>query len=388
LKGGILYHDGQFDDARLLINLMQTATEAGAVVLSYARVIWFTRHQGAVRGIVVRDEETGEEFGATGRVVVNATGAFCDDLRRMADPAARPMVSPSQGTHLVFDRSFLPGDTALMVPKTPDGRVMFAIPWHGHTLVGTTDVAIPAPTLEPRATESEVEFILETAGRYLAKPPTWADVRSVFVGVRPLVKAEGEANTAELSRDHTLRVDRTGLVTITGGKWTTYRNMAEDCVNLAVKQAGLPARRCVTGTLRVHGYREGADPTDPLAVYGADADGIRELRRGERLHPALPYTEAEVIWAARHEMARTVEDVLARRTRALMLNVTAARESAPRVAELLAEELGRDAAWQAAQVRAFGELAGGYGLSPQESALNASAPRTPPTHGPTIGTHA
>jgi glycerol-3-phosphate dehydrogenase len=370
LKGGILYHDGQFDDARLLINLMQTAAEAGAVVLNYARVVSFTMHRGKVLGVVVRDEETGEEFGAMGRVVVNATGVFCDAVRRMCDGAEPPMVTPSQGTHLVFDRSFLPGNTALMVPKTPDGRVLFAIPWHGHTLVGTTDVPIPVPTLEPRATESEIEFILQTAGRYLARRPTRADVRSVFVGIRPLVKAEGEANTAELSRDHTLRVGRSGLVTITGGKWTTYRNMAEDCVNLAARQAGLPPRRCVTGTLRVHGHREGTDPADPQAVYGADADGIREMERGELLHPALPYTEAEVIWAARHEMARTVEDVLARRTRALMLNAMAARESAPRVSELLAEERGRDAAWQAAQVQAFGELAAGYGLAgPVSSSL-------------------
>ncbi len=388
LRGGILYHDGQFDDARLLINLIQTAAEAGAAVLNYARVIGLTKHAGKVLGVVARDEETSEEFEATGRVVVNATGAFCDAVRQMADGATQPMVTPSQGTHLVFDRSFLPCDTAIMVPKTPDGRVLFAIPWHGHTLVGTTDVAIPHAGLEPRATEGEIDFILETAGRYLAKPPTRADVRSVFVGVRPLVKADGAANTAALSRDHTLRVDRTGLVTITGGKWTTYRNMAEDCVDLAARQAGLPPRLCVTGTLRVHGYREAADPTDRLAIYGADAEAIRELQRPQLLHPALPYTEAEVVWAARYEMARTVEDVLARRTRALFLNATAAPAAAPRVAELLAGEQGRDTAWQAAQVRAFVELAGGYGLSPYESALNASAPSTPPTHGPTTGTQA
>lgn len=299
-----------------------------------------------------------------GRVVVNATGAFCDDVRRMADPATQPMVAPSQGTHLVFDRSFLPCDTAIMVPKTRDGRVMFAIPWHGHTLVGTTDVAIPNTSLEPRATENEVEFILETAGRYLAKPPTRADVRSVFVGIRPLVKADGAANTAQLSRDHTLRVDRSGLITITGGKWTTYRNMAEDCVNLAAKHAGLAPRRCVTITHRIHGFREGGDRADPLSIYGADAVAIHALQREKLFHPAFPYTEAEVIWAARHEMARTVEDVLARRTRALILNATAAKAAAPRVAELLAEELGRDAAWQTAQVRAFEELARGYEWTP------------------------
>jgi glycerol-3-phosphate dehydrogenase len=252
-----------------------------------------------------------------------------------------------------------------MVPHTSDGRVMFAIPWHGHTLVGTTDTPINAVELEPQARAQEIEFILATAGRYLSKPPAKADVLSVFAGIRPLVKKGGALTTSALSRDHTLHSDQPGLLTITGGKWTTYRRMAEDCVNQAARLAQLPARACRTHDLKIHGYHEHAAAFGALAVYGADAPALQELIRadaslGERLHADLPYCGAEVIWAARHEMARTVEDVLARRTRALFLNARAARAIAPRVAELLGRELNRPDAWQAAQVRAFDSLAEQY----------------------------
>jgi glycerol-3-phosphate dehydrogenase len=274
------------------------------------------------------------------------------------------MVAPSQGVHLVFDRSFLPGPTALMVPHTPDKRVMFAIPWHGHTLVGTTDVEVPDVPLEPRASSAEVDFILETAGRYLAKRPTRSDVLSVFAGVRPLVKVPG-TRTAALPRDHTIHVDSGGLVTITGGKWTTYRQMAEDCVNHAATLGGLEKRPCPTQSLRIHGWQDCADNSDPLGVYGSDAAAIRELMRenadlAARLHSDLPYSAGEVVWAVRREMARTVEDVLARRTRALFLNAKAAIAVAPRVAELVACELGRDAVWRDEQLREFEAVARGY----------------------------
>jgi glycerol-3-phosphate dehydrogenase len=365
LRGGVIYYDGQFDDARLLINLVTTAVEHGATVLNYARVTELTRNGGGrISGVRFHDEETGGEFAVAARVVVNATGAFCDGVRHMAEPTAAPMVTPSQGIHLVFSRSFLPGDTAFVVPKTPDGRVMFAIPWHDHTLIGTTDVAVPDAHLEPVPTEREIEYVLETAGRYLQKPPTRADVLSTFAGIRPLVRTGGK-NTAALSRDHTIRIDDSGLLTITGGKWTTYRNMAEDCVNRAAELGQLGKRPCVTRTLRIHGFHADAGSFGSLAVYGSDARAIKELMHGEPdlaqpLHPDLPYTGAEVVWAVRAEMARTVEDVLARRTRALFLNARAAIAMAPRTAELLARELNRDSAWLAAQVSAFRELAAGY----------------------------
>lgn len=346
LRGGAIYYDGQFDDARLLIHMVFTAFEQGATLLNYVQVTGVTKDaQDFVDGVLAHDVETGEEFRASARVVINATGAFGDSLRYTADPNVKPMIAPSQGIHLVFKPEFLPGNSAIMVPHTSDGRVLFAIPWHGHVLVGTTDTPISSPSLEPIAMEQEIEFILTTAAQYLAKAPTRDDVLSIFAGIRPLVKAEGAVSTAALSRDHVIHIDSSGLMTICGGKWTTYRHMAEDCVDQAATLAQLPDRPCVTRNLRIHGFPSGPQTNAPLAVYGSDAEKISELirqdaRMGERLHPALPYVKAEVVWAVREEMARTVEDVLARRTRALFLNARAALEMAPNVAELLAKELG------------------------------------------------
>ena len=368
LRGGAVYYDGQFDDARLLIHMVATAFEQGATLLNYVEVTGLTKDaQGFVNGIRARDVETGNEFRAAAKVVVNATGAFSDRLRLKAEPAVAPMIVPSQGIHLVFDSSFLQGESAVMVPHTSDGRVLFAIPWHGHTLVGTTDTPIATATLEPVAMEREIEFILATAGQYLAKAPTRDDVLSVFAGIRPLVRATGAASTAALSRDHVIHFDRSGLVTICGGKWTTYRHMAEDCVDQAATLAQLPEKPCVTHHLRIHGFHKAAKQFGALAVYGSDADEIRKLieadaRLGEPLHPALPYIKAEVVWAARHEMARTVEDVLARRTRALFLNARATLAMAPAVADLMASELGWDEANQSKQLAAFRDIASNYVL--------------------------
>jgi glycerol-3-phosphate dehydrogenase len=366
LRGGVIYFDGQFDDSRLLINLVQTAAEHGATLLNYCRVTGLIKDgSDIVRGVIARDEETGEEFRLPACVVINATGAFSDGVRRMADPDVAPMIAASQGVHLVFDRSFLPGESAIMVPHTRDGRVMFAIPWHGHTLVGTTDTPVEEASLEPKPLQSEIDFILDTAGQYLHHAPTRADILSVFAGIRPLVRAAGGASTASLSRDHSIHIDRSGLLTIAGGKWTTYRHMAEDCVNQAATLALLPEAPSVTRHLKIHGYHQNAEKFEDLEVYGSDAPPIQDLIRerpalAARLSPALSYCEAEVIWAVRWEMARTVEDVLARRTRLLQLNSGAAVASAPRVAELMAAELGRGDEWRRNQVDAFLTLAQSY----------------------------
>ena len=366
LTGGVVYYDGQFDDTRLLINLAATASEQGATLLNYARVTALHKSgDGIVSGVDWVDEESGLQSSASAKVVINATGPFTDSVRKLGEPDAEPMIAPSQGAHLVLDRSFFPGDTAIMVPHTSDGRVMFAIPWHGHTLVGTTDTAIERATLEPVPFEQEIEFMLSTASLYLAKKPARSDILSVFAGIRPLVKSVGSKNTAALSRDHTIHIDQCGLLSVAGGKWTTYRNMAEDCVNHAATLAGLPDSPCVTKTLNIHGFHPNAATYGPLSFYGTDAPAIQELAAqdpalAQPLDPQLPYLAAEVIWAARKEMARTVEDVLSRRTRALFLNSSAAVRMAPRVAALLARELGHDAAWQSAQVAKFTELAKGY----------------------------
>jgi glycerol-3-phosphate dehydrogenase len=366
LRGGVVYYDGQFDDTRLLINLAQTAVEQGATLVNYARVVGITKGpDGFIDGVVAADQETGKQWTIGARIVINATGPFADSVRRLAEPAAETLIAPSQGIHLVFHRSFLPSEAAIMVPHTSDGRVMFAIPWHGHTLVGTTDTPIDTPTLEPQPFKEEIDFILETAGHYLAKPPTRADILSAFVGIRPLVKSSEGKLTAALSRDHTIHFDASGLLTTAGGKWTTYRNMAEHTVDQAADFARLAEKPCQTRALNIHGFHANAERFGTLSVYGSDALAIQELMRtspslAARLHPELPYTGAEVVWAARQEMARTVEDVLARRTRALFLNARAAEEMAPAVAHLMGAELGWDASRESTEVAGFSKLAKGY----------------------------
>src|SRR5580698_3525111 len=373
LRGGVIYHDGQFDDSRLLIHLMQTAVDHGATVLNYAPAVELLKDdEGYINGVVAVDSETGERLPLKAKVVVNATGIFTDEIRHMDDANATEMVAPSQGIHLVLDRSFLRGDTAVMVPHTSDGRVLFAIPWHEHTVVGTTDTPIEHASYEPLPFEQEIEFVLETAGEYLSRPPKREDVLSIYVGIRPLVKAGGEADkTSALSRDHTIHIDQSGLLTIVGGKWTTYRHMAEDTVNHAITLGKLDDNHCVTHDLHIHGYAENIDPHADLSVYGSDAEHIRQFAKvrpelAKQLHPDLPYISAEVVWAARMEMARSVEDVLARRTRALFLNAHAAIAMAPDVASLLAAEFGKDKAWAEAEVKSFNQLAEQYTLQKTE----------------------
>jgi glycerol-3-phosphate dehydrogenase len=327
-------------------------------------VTGFTRTGARLAGVRARDTESGEEFTIAGRAVVNATGVYADTLRRLDDPQAAPMLAPSQGVHLVLDRTFLPGNHAIMIPRTDDGRVLFAIPWHGRTVIGTTDTAVREIPVEPRPLEQEVEFLLCHAARYLSKDPQRADVLSAFAGLRPLVKAGDGTGTAALSRDHTLVVSSSGLITITGGKWTTYRRMGADTVNKAAEVADLPRRPSGTATLRLHGWQAHAAEA-PFGVYGADASALKLVLAeqpgwDQPLHPNLPYRAGEVVWAARYELARTVEDVLARRTRALLLDARASQEIAPRVAELLAGELDFDAAWQRQQAQQYRELASGY----------------------------
>ena len=365
LRGGVIYHDGQFDDSRLAISLALTIGDLGGVALNYLPVTGIIREDGLVTGVLAHDRESGREFFIRGRVVINAAGPFIDGVRRMADPEAKELITPSQGVHLVLEGSFLLGDSAIMVPHTDDGRVLFAVPWHGRTIVGTTDTQIPEATLEPRPLPEEIDFLLSHADRYLTRHPQRSDVLSVFAGIRPLVRNDAGGDTASLSRDHTLLVESSGLVTIAGGKWTTYRRMGEDTVNAAAQVAGLEERPSVTASLKIHGWQEGGDPADPLLVYGSDAAQLECLFMenpawSELLHPALPYRFGQVIWGVRCEGARTVEDVLARRTRALLLDARAAVAAAPLVAGLMAGELGRDQAWQESQVAAFTELAVGY----------------------------
>lgn len=361
LRGANLYYDGQFDDARLAIALMRTLFDVGGVAVNYMRVTGLSLQSGVVNGVTVRDMLGDATLTLRADCVINATGVWVDAVRQMEDGQAATMVAPSQGVHLTLPRSFLPGDRAILVPKTDDGRVLFMVPWNGHTIVGTTDTPRRDLPLEPRADDDDVDFILDTAARYLSRTPTRADVTSVWAGLRPLVKATGESSTASLSREHTIVVSKAGLITVTGGKWTTYRKMAEDVVDTAIRRQMVPAAPCVTADLPLHGAGAATGSHVPDRYYGTDIALLRTLPGADAMiDPDAGLTEAHVRFAARYELARRVEDVLARRNRLLFLDARAAVAAAPRVAAILAEELGYDAAWQAAEVDSFGEVARGY----------------------------
>ena len=365
LRGGTIYYDGQFDDARLAVNMAQTVVDLGGTVINYMKVVDLTKSGGMVNGAVIEDQESGKEYTLKSNVVINATGVFTDSVRMMDDQAVKPMVQPSQGVHIVLDKSFLPGDSAIMVPETDDGRVLFAIPWHDRIVVGTTDTPLDEPSLEPRALEDELEFLLVHSQRYMTKDPTAEDVLSTFAGLRPLVRNPDAENTAEISRDHTIQISPSGLVTIAGGKWTTYRKMGEDVIDQAATIAGLPERQSATKDLPIHGWHAYASKFGDLAYFGADAPAVKTLFKEkagweELLHPNLPYQKGEVIWAVREEMARTVEDVLSRRTRALLLDAKASISVAETVANMMAEELGYSSNWVTEQVDTYNKLANRY----------------------------
>jgi glycerol-3-phosphate dehydrogenase len=364
LVGGVLYHDGQFDDARLAINLAQTAVENGGVLTNYMQMTGFLKQNKKVTGIQVKDLMTGKEYEIRSRAVINATGIFTDTLLKMDDKKAAPVITLSQGIHLVLDKDFLPGDTAILVPSTDDGRVLFALPWHNKTLIGTTDTPVALASLEPIALEKEIDFVLAQLEKYLSKAPALKDIRSVFAGLRPLVKGDAKS-TAALPRDHLIQLSDSSLITITGGKWTTYRRMAEDTINTAIKNGMLEKRECITKQLKIHGWNYSINYNEELYYYGTDATAIRQLlitdaSLQEKIHDSLPYIKAEIVWAVHEEMCITVEDALARRTRALFLDAKAAIESAPAVASLMAKEMNKDEKWQQDEINNFKKIAKNY----------------------------
>jgi glycerol-3-phosphate dehydrogenase len=367
LKGGVIYQDGQFDDSRMAVSLAQTCVDFGGTVVNYCKVMELIKEGDLISGVVAVDQETGETFTIQSKVVINATGVFADEIIQMDEPGKKDLITPSQGIHLVLDKSFLPNKFAIMVPHTSDGRVMFAVPWHNHVVVGTTDTLIETHSLEPVALESEIDFVLETAGQYLVKNPTRKDVLSVFAGLRPLAKPEEEKKaTKEISRSHKILISISGLITIIGGKWTTYRKMAEDTIDKAIMLGGFPERECITKQLPVHGFRTDIDPyTDPLAPYGVDKEEVLAISEEETeysgfLSEKLQILKAQVAWAVRNEMARTVEDVLARRTRALFLDARESIRIAPEAARLMARELHRDENWKTQQIQDFEKVAKNY----------------------------
>ena len=370
LKCGVLFHDGTFDDARLALNLAQTCVENNGIVLNYCKVISLHKDvNNKISGATFTDKESSKIYEVNAKVVINATGVFADDILQMDAPEAHSIIRPSQGIHLVLNNSFLQSKDAIMIPHTDDGRVLFAIPWYQNVIVGTTDTPLKTHSLEPRALENEVDFVLNTAGKYLSKTPSRSDVLSVFAGLRPLAATDDSTEkTKEISRSHKVIISESGLVSVIGGKWTTYRKMAEDTLSKIIRFKMLPFKKCVTENLKIHGYEKKKNETDPLSIYGSDRLEIEKLMQENEawkvsLSDKVEIIPAQIIWAVRNEMARTVEDILARRTRVLFIDAREAYHLAPKVAEIMMRELNQDETWKETQIASFLELAKGYLLS-------------------------
>ncbi|AHF16156.1 FAD-dependent oxidoreductase [Niabella soli DSM 19437] len=365
LTGGVLYHDGQFDDSRLAINLAQTIIEEGGVAINYMKVLGLEKPDAKGHTVVeAEDMEQGVSYKIKTKAVVNATGVFVDAILKMEDPAAPKSVVASQGIHLVLNKTFFSSAEALMIPKTNDGRVLFAVPWHNEVVVGTTDTPVGVPSMEPRPLEKEITFILNTVGNYLVKKPCRKDVQSVFVGLRPLAAPkEGAQKTKEISRSHKIIISPTNLFTIIGGKWTTYRKMGEDMVDAIEKKLNWPLTKTRTPHLKIHGYKEGMNWEDPYYFYGSDAEGAKTASEEQRISDKLRIDKAQVVWAVQHEMARTVEDFLARRTRALFLDARESIRICQEVATIMAAALNRDDDWIQNETVQFRELAQQYLLN-------------------------
>lgn len=362
LKGGIVYHDGQFDDSRFAIALASACVENGGSVLNYFRVNGVEKDEkGKITGVKAENLETGNKYSINTKLVINAAGVFADEILKMDNPEARQTIRPSQGVHIVLDDSFLQSQSAIMIPKTEDGRVLFAIPWYGKVVTGTTDTPLDTISLEPKPLDEEVDFILRTAGKYLVKKPSREDVLCIFAGLRPLAAdPDNPSATKEVSRRHKITLSPSGLLSIVGGKWTSYRRMAEETVDRAIKAGILEKRKCITKEFRLFSH----DPelhTERLQIYGNKAVEIEKMiceqpELGEQLNPLLPYTRAEIIWICRNEMPRTIEDMLARRTRSMFLDVKTSVAIAPAVAEIMAEEFRYDTTWKEQQIEEYNKL--------------------------------
>lgn len=364
LFGGVLYHDGQFDDARLAINLAQTIFDKEGYAINYLKVIGLIKEDEKVCGIRAVNTENKEQYQIKSKVVINATGVFVDDILQMDKPNVKKNIAASQGIHLVIDKKFFPGENAMMIPETSDGRVLFIVPWHNKLLMGTTDTPVKNISLEPVALEAEIKFILKTAEAYLTEAPKRKDVLSVFAGLRPLAAAkDDESNTKEISRSHKILVSASGLFSILGGKWTTYRKMGEDMIDRVEKELHWNHVPSATSSLRIHGYTTESNQSDPLYYYGSDIVFVKKIieESGNRwISEKLKICEAQVIWAINEEMARTVEDVLSRRTRALLLDAKESILAAPLVAKVMAKEMNKDDSWANDQIEIFKTIAANY----------------------------
>jgi len=366
LKGGIVYHDGQFDDSRMAIALAMACADKGGTVLNYIKVTGLIKDEkNKLNGLSANDTISGEVFNLKANLIINATGVFADEVARMDNPEAKITIKPSQGVHIVLDNSFLQGNSAIMIPKTSDGRVLFAIPWYNKVVLGTTDTPLDAISLEPVAMEKEIDFILSTAELYFVKPPRREDILCIFAGLRPLAaNPDNPVSTKEVSRRHKITLSPSGLLTIIGGKWTTYRLMAEETIDKAIKAGYLKRRKCETSNLRLTESSERIS-SSRLHIYGMGLSEIEKLiidkpELGLPVDSRLPYSRAEIIWICRNEMPMTIEDILARRTRALFLDARASFDMASVVAQLMGDEFGYGPEWENEQIESYGKLVQNY----------------------------
>lgn len=367
LKAGILYHDGQFDDSRLGISLARTADSLGGCIINYMKVTGFEKNEnGKIISVLAQDTENETKYKIPTNLVINATGIFSDRIFLMDNSEHKPLITLSRGTHIVLDRSFLPGNHALLIPKTSDKRVLFALPWHDKLLVGTTDVPANKELLEPTPDQNEIQFILNNFSKYTDSAPGQGDIKAIFAGLRPLVKSRtSDTGTREISRSHKIHASPGGLISIMGGKWTTYRKMAEDTLYRAISMGLLANIACKTNTLKIHGYSNSTDVENHFRHYGTDLQQIQAIAAEQpalntKIHQNYPFILAEIVWAARYEMARTIEDFLARRIRLLFLDALAAIDSAPIVGKYMAVELKKDETWVKDQIEKFENVASAY----------------------------
>ena len=352
LAGGILYFDGQFDDSGLAIEIAATAIKKGATVLNYCKVTGLIKTNGEITGVECIDVLSEKKYTLKTKVVVNATGVFTNAIVQMDNQLEHDLVSPSQGIHLVIDAKFFPSTDAMMIPKTDDGRVLFAVPWHNKVVLGTTDTPIEEISYEPKPLEEEIEFIIKHINRYCTSLITRADINAVYVGLRPLVKQKTKVSSALISREHHLSVSSSGLITITGGKWTTYRKMAADAVDNAAFIAKFKKEKCKTAHT-------------PIGDEQEKANRMREIIKNdislkELVDPNYTFTKADIVYAIKYEMAICIEDILARRTRLLFLDAKLAIAVAPMVASIIAPYLQKDKNWERAEIASFTQLADQY----------------------------
>ena len=363
LRGGVIYHDGQFDDSRMAITLALSADSKKTALLNYCNVEGLIKKDGEIKGLNFTDSINSKKYQIKSKVVINATGVFAEEIIRMDQPKIEKMIQPSQGVHIVLERRFLKSKHAILIPQTSDGRVLFAVPWKNYVVVGTTDTQVKKASEEPKALKEEVDFILKNAGKYMSVKPKKDDIKSVFAGLRPLAATSNKQSTKEVSRSHKIDISPSGLISVLGGKWTTYRKIAEDALDKAISINKLKKKKCKTERTKLFGFKRNVSWSDPMHVYGSlkkKVESLGGINDNKSLSNKFYISNNIIEWSIIHEMALTVEDILARRTRCVFLDSKESKRIAPIVAQKMADVLGEDDKWIDAELKKFNKLIKNY----------------------------